>query len=120
MQQFPVQMQQHGAKSSTYNGFSMRSPAFAAAVLSTALVAGCSQRNSPAEFAKAEDDFVYGSLSLSPVTASGQGLHSWNGHDFVTELDDLSFAGVSRKREFLTGFHKRLAGFDRNSLCPED
>jgi uncharacterized protein (DUF885 family) len=85
----------------------------------TALLS-CSHHVSTGDFQKLTQEFVYTSLSFSPVLASGQGLHTWNGQDFDGQLDDESFAAVNRRREFLTGFHKRLEEVDRNSLSPED
>ena len=39
---------------------------------------GCSRKPAP-EFGKLAEEFVYKTLSFSPVSASGQGLHKYNG-----------------------------------------
>lgn len=88
--------------------------ALAAACLS------CSHRTPNSDFGKMVDEFAYTSLSFSPVAASGQGLHTWNGHNFDSELDDVSPAAVNKQRDFLSGFHKRLESIDKSSLSPED
>ena len=80
----------------------------------------CSRQGETASFPKMTEEFVYSSLALSPVTASGQGLHTWNGRNFDGELDDASFAAMNREREFFTTFHRRLEGVDKGSLSPED
>ena len=92
-------------------------PAAAAALL--AISCG-GRREETVSFPKLTEEFVYSSLALSPVSASGQGLHTWNGKNFDGELDDVSFAATNREREFYTTFHKRLKGVDKASLSPED
>jgi len=92
-------------------------PAAAAALL--AISCG-GRREETVSFPKMTEEFVYSSLALSPVSASGQGLHTWNGKNFDGELDDVSFAATNREREFYTTFHKRLEGVDKASLSPED
>jgi uncharacterized protein (DUF885 family) len=85
----------------------------------TALLS-CSRRAPTGDFQKLTQEFVYTSLSFSPVSASGQGLHTWNGQDFDGQLDDVSFSAINKQREFLTGFHRRLEELESNSLSPED
>ncbi len=80
----------------------------------------CSRKTPSPEFEKAATDFVYTSLSFSPVTASGQGLHKYNGQDFDRDLDDFSFSAIQKQRDYYVGLHKRLEAFDSDSLSPED
>jgi uncharacterized protein (DUF885 family) len=80
----------------------------------------CSRKTPATEFEKTAADFVYTTLSFSPVTASGQGLHLYNGKDFDRELDDFSFAATQKQRDYYIGLHKRLEAFDKESLSPED
>jgi len=80
----------------------------------------CSRKTPAGEFEKTAADFVYTSLSFSPVTASAQGLHKYNGQDFDRDLDDFSFSAIQKQRDYYVGLHKRLEAFDRDSLSPED
>lgn len=66
------------------------------------------------------EEFVYTTLSFSPVFASGQGLHEYNNVSFDTQLDDVSMQAIQKQRNFLADFHKRLEALDKNSLAPED
>ncbi len=98
----------------------MRFFAFVAALLFLAATISCSRPAPAGDFPKLAGEFVYTSLSFSPVSASGQGLHEWNGHHFDSELDDVSFSAVNKQRDFLTSFHKRLEAIDKTSLSAED
>lgn len=80
----------------------------------------CARRTPPADFAKLSEEAVYKLLSFSPVNASSQGLHKWNGEDFDVELDDLSARSIQKQRDYLIDLHRRLAAFDNNALTPED
>ncbi|HVY93459.1 MAG TPA: DUF885 family protein, partial [Bryobacteraceae bacterium] len=89
-------------------------------LLASLCAASCSHRTSPADFSKMTEEFVYTTLSFSPVFASGQGLHEYNKVVFDTELDNVSNQAIQKQRNFLTDFHKRLEALDKNSLAPED
>ena len=77
-------------------------------------------QDSGAGVRKGRRDFVYTTLSFSPVTASGQGLHKYNGKDFDRDLDDLSRRAIQKQRDYYIDLHKRLEAFDKDSLSPED
>jgi uncharacterized protein (DUF885 family) len=47
-------------------------------------------------------------------------LHKYNGRDFDRELDDLSFQAIQKQRDYYIGLHKRLEGYDKGALAPED
>jgi uncharacterized protein (DUF885 family) len=66
------------------------------------------------------EDFVLGSLSMSPVAATAAGYHLHAGVPLDELLDDLSETGVSRRRAFLAAFEKRLSQIDRARLTPQD
>ena len=53
-------------------------------------------RAAPADlqFNQVVDDFVFGSLALSPVTASTVGYHRHHGEMLEDQLDDFSEAGI--------------------------
>src|SRR5580658_1697152 len=86
----------------------------------TLFTISCSRGTPGAEFGKVTEDFVYTTLSFSPVTASGQGLHKLNGQDFDRDLDDLSRRSIQKQRDYYIALHKRLEGFNKDSLSPED
>jgi len=87
-------------------------------ILLLALV-GCGSRQ-PQDLAPLTDEFVYTTLSFSPVNSTAQGYHQHRGVDLDSQLDDLSRQGISQQRNFYTDFHRRLAKLDRDKLSPED
>src|SRR5579859_7612418 len=82
---------------------------------------GCSStKPQPAgDFDKLVDDFVYGSLALSPVGATSSGYHQHNGVSLDEALDDFSPAGIEAARKFSTEFEGRLAALDQAALDKE-
>ncbi len=74
---------------------------------------------SSADFDKLVDDFVYGSLALSPVGATATGYHSHNGVSMDEALDDMSPAGIEAAKKFYQGFDTRLAALDQAKLDKE-
>src|SRR5438270_3943051 len=80
----------------------------------------CSRKTPPTEFGKLAEEVIYKTLSFSPVGASGQGLHKYNGEDFDRELDNLSFVAIQKQRNYFVDLHKRLGAFDKDALTPED
>src|SRR6185312_9038702 len=91
-----------------------------AVILASLCAASCSHPTSPADFSKLTEEFVYTTLSFSPVFASGQGLHEYENVSFDAQLDDVSGQAIQKQRDFYADFHKRLQALDRNSLSPED
>ena len=81
---------------------------------------GCTHSSPDAEFPKLTEEFVYKTLSFSPVYASSQGLHQYKGVNFDTQLDDVSRQSIQQQRDFYADFHKRLEAFNKSSLTPED
>jgi uncharacterized protein (DUF885 family) len=65
------------------------------------------------------DDFVYGSLALSPVGATSTGYHQHNGSSLDEALDDYSPAGIEAIRKFYLGFQDRLAALQTAALDKE-
>ncbi|MGH9658670.1 MAG: DUF885 family protein, partial [Bryobacteraceae bacterium] len=89
--------------------------------------AGCGTRDpggdppqTPPAFASLAEDFVYQSLALSPVAATGAGYHVHNGVRLDEQLDDYSAAGVERARRFYASFRDRIAAIRPESLTPDD
>jgi uncharacterized protein (DUF885 family) len=85
-------------------------------------VTGCKTAAPPAkpDFSKLTDDFVYGSLALSPVGATSAGYHEHNGRHLDEEIDDFSAVGIDQQHKFYSDFHNRLAAIQQDSLSAED
>src|SRR5712691_2366653 len=103
--------------------------------LTVALLAGCVGCGAPqntasstantaasassADFEKLTDDLLYGSLALSPVTATQSGYHDHNGVQLDELLDDYSPAGIEKQRNFYEGFQSRVNALNSSSLDKE-
>lgn len=92
----------------------------AVVVLLFCLVSGCAKKTPKSEFPKVVEEFVYKSLSFSPVGASAQGLHKYEGRDLDRELDNLKFGQIRQQHQYYADIHKRLNDFDKDSLSPEE
>jgi uncharacterized protein (DUF885 family) len=68
--------------------------------------------NSPADFEKLTDDLLYGSLALSPVSATQAGYHEHNGMKLDEMLDDYSASGIDGQRKFYEGFQARIGALN--------
>jgi uncharacterized protein (DUF885 family) len=75
--------------------------------------------SSQSDFNTLSRDLIYGSLALSPVTATGTGYHRHNGIELDEQLDDYSAAGLEQQRKFYQGFQTRIAAMDPASLDKE-
>ena len=96
----------------------MRSIPFA--LIAALTLASCAKKSSGPEFQKLAEEFVYKTLSFSPVGASGQGLHKYNGVDLDRDLDDVSARAVEKERDYYIDAHKRMEAMNRDSLSAED
>src|SRR5208283_1750277 len=91
-------------------------PLFCAA-LSWVLAVSCgTPRKTAADFDKLTSDFVYGSLALSPSSATQAGYHTRNGVALDGLLDDYSAAGVQASRNFYTEMRTRVSALDPKTL----
>ena len=84
------------------------------------ICSSCSRKPPAGAFAKLTEEAVYKILAFSPVNASAQGLHKYNGHEFDTDLDNLNFRALQVQRNYLVELHKRLAAFEKAALTPEE
>jgi len=94
------------------------------------LCAGCSGQKpasasgnlpvSSSDFEKLTDDLLYGSLALSPVSATQAGYHEHNGVQLDEMLDDFSPAGMDAQRKFYQDFQVRVNGWNTGSLGKEE
>jgi len=82
---------------------------------------GCSNTKSQSaeDFDKLVNDFVYGSLALSPAGATSSGYHQHNGMSLDEALDDWGPAGIEAARTFYQGFDSRLAALNQTALDKE-
>ena len=72
------------------------------------------------DLSKLTDDFVYGSLALSPVSATAAGYHEHRGVKLDGKLDDYSAAGMQAQEQFYSGIHEPLGGIKQDQLSKED
>jgi uncharacterized protein (DUF885 family) len=95
---------------------------FVFAVVAVFLMTSCKQAAVPAkpDLASLTDDFVYGSLALSPVGATSAGYHEHNGVKLDEQIDDFSAAGIDQQHKFYSDFHNRLSAIQQDSLSAED
>src|ERR1700678_2073638 len=75
--------------------------------------------SSSAAFEQLVDDFVFGTLALSPTTATGYGYHVHNDTSLDDLLDDFSPAGIAASESFLHDMEGRIAKLDTASLDAE-
>src|SRR5882757_10066821 len=87
---------------------------------SSAVASSCKMPGERQDFSKVTEDFVYGSLALSPVAATSAGYHEHNGVRLDEKLDDLGFAGMQEQRKFYSDFRDRLTLIKPDSLSPEE
>jgi uncharacterized protein (DUF885 family) len=75
--------------------------------------------NANAQFDQLVDDFVLGTLALSPTTATGFGYHVHHGASLDDMLDDFSPAGIAASRSLSRDIDARIARLDTASLDAE-
>jgi len=89
-------------------------------ILLFALVSGgCSRPNPAQQLDKLTEDFLYGSLALSPVSATATGYHVHNGVPMDELVDDYSAGGLDQQRTFYKDFQLRIAALDVTTLDKE-
>ena len=81
-----------------------------------------STRAAPADlqFSQVVDDFVFGSLALSPVTASTVGYHRHHGEMLEDQLDDFSAAGIKAQIKLQRDIEARIEKLDAKALNSEE
>ena len=89
-------------------------------VLLPVLLVSCRRDRQPAmSFEKLTDDFTYGTLALSPVSASQAGYHEHAGVRLDEALDDYSPAGIETQRRFYQEIQRRIGAFEPGALDKE-
>jgi uncharacterized protein (DUF885 family) len=91
-----------------------------AVILCISLTTSCKMPGEQQDFSKVTEDFVYGSLGLSPVAATSAGYHQHNGIPLDEKLDDLTPGGIQEQRQFYFVFQTRLGLIKPESLSPEE
>src|SRR5579872_834266 len=86
----------------------------------TVMLTGCKMPGEKQDFGKIVDEFVYGSLALSPVSATAAGYHAHNGKPLDEMLDDFSPSGIGEQRRFYHNFHDRMEVIKPETLDPEE
>src|SRR5580692_4336940 len=71
------------------------------------------------QFEQLVDDFVFGTLALSPTTATGVGYHFHHGASLDDLLDDFSAAGLAASRSLQNDMEARIGRLDTASLDAE-
>ena len=72
------------------------------------------------QFSQVVDDFVFGSLALSPVTASTVGYHRHHGEMLEDRLDDFSAAGIKAQIKLQRDIEARIEKLDAKALNSEE
>jgi uncharacterized protein (DUF885 family) len=89
-------------------------------LLATLVFASACNRKAASGFPLFVDEATNQILALSPVNASAQGLHTYQGRNLDRELDTPGYLGVQKQRDYYIDLHKRMQEFDKNALSPED
>jgi uncharacterized protein (DUF885 family) len=97
-----------------------RKSACATALLVLVFLTSCKMPGEQQDFSKVTEDFVYGSLALSPISATSAGYHEHHGAHLDDQLDDLTGSGFAEQRQFYFGFRDRLAVIKPESLSAEE
>jgi uncharacterized protein (DUF885 family) len=82
-----------------------------------ATVAGAAP--SDPQFNQVVDDFVFGTLALSPVTASTVGYHRHHGEMLEDQLDDFSASGIKAQIKLQLDIEARIDKLDAKALNSE-
>src|SRR6266481_4680992 len=100
---------------------SANSTANAKAAPASANSASANARSASAngQFDQLVDDFVLGTLALSPTAATGFGYHVHHGASLDDMLDDFSPAGIAASRSLSRDIEARIARLDTASLDAE-
>jgi uncharacterized protein (DUF885 family) len=83
------------------------------------MLAGCGSKPVTTDFDELTQSLIYGSLALSPVTATATGYHERNGIPLDELLDDYSAPGIDQQRQFYQGIQTRMDGVNVASLDKE-
>jgi uncharacterized protein (DUF885 family) len=91
----------------------------AAAAAGAKPVANAGKGAAGTQFEQLVDDFVFGTLALSPTTATGVGYHVHRDAQLDDLWDDFSPAGIAASRTFLHDMEARIGRLDSAALDAE-
>jgi uncharacterized protein (DUF885 family) len=101
----------------------MNSPEFLSVALIVAIqsfaVAPVRAASPDQPFNQVVDDFVFGTLALSPVTASTVGYHKHHGQILEDKLDDFGAAGIKAQIKLQLDIEARIDALDAKALNAE-
>ena len=99
----------------------LRQLGFALSVAIGCCGVGATAHAAPADlqFSQVVEDFVFGTLALSPVTASTVGYHKHHGRMLEDELDDFSAAGIKAQIKLQRDIETRIDKLDAKALNAE-
>ncbi len=83
------------------------------------LLSSCRPAGEPAAIDDLVEEFVYSSLAMSPVAATGAGYHVHRGVRLDELLDDMSEQAMEQQRRFYRAFEARLEEIDPAALTPQ-
>jgi uncharacterized protein (DUF885 family) len=87
-------------------------------ILITLMSAGCSRREHG--FSSFAEEFVYTTLSFSPISATASGLHQYKGQALDEQLDDMSPATLDHQRQYFERCRQHLLNdVQPDKLSPE-
>jgi uncharacterized protein (DUF885 family) len=89
------------------------------AVLASALMTGCGGPAPGPSFDSLTEEFVYGTLALSPASATQSGYHQHKDVNLDEALDDFSAQSIASQRQFYIDFRGRLNKWNAAGLSPE-
>ena len=81
--------------------------------------AAAAPKSSESAFEHLVDDFVFGTLALSPTTATSVGYHVHHGVSLDDALDDFSPEGIAASKTLLNDIDARIGRLDLGSLDAE-
>jgi uncharacterized protein (DUF885 family) len=87
-------------------------------LMSTLIAAGCGSPEH--DFPKLAEEFVYTTLSFSPVAATATGLHEYKGRNLDEQLDDISTAALDQQRLYYEEFRRRLQNDIKPDVLPPE
>ena len=77
-------------------------------------------KSASGQVASLSEEFIQTSLSFSPSSATGVGLHQYKNQNLDNLLDDVGPASLEKQRQFYRGFLRRLNALEAAGLTPED
>jgi len=89
-------------------------------ILTLALLAAGCGKNPSEQFTALSEEFVNTTLSFSPATATGVGLHEYHNQKLDDMLDDMGAQALDRQRRFYQKFLERLSALPAGQLTAED